>query len=139
LFGIAGILGLLAGIYMSLVGQFSTVVDYSRAAGTLSATLVLVLVASWALLRSLPRNLRLMRSGILLGERADRDTGYLSAAHRPDLVGRSGVALTDLRPAGTGRFEEERVDVVAENGWIPAGTGIRVVRSEGYRNVVLPE
>ena len=139
LFGIAGILGILAGIYMSLVGQFSTVVDYSRAAGTLSATLILVLVAGWALVRTLPRNTRLQRSGILLGERADRATGYLSADERPDLVGRSGVALTDLRPAGTGRFDTERLDVVAENGWIPAGTGIRVVRSDGYRNVVLPE
>ena len=137
-FGIAGIVGILASIYLSLVGRFATGVDYGQAAGVLSATVLLIIVASWALLRTLPSNRRLLRAGVLLGEAAGRDTGYISTARRPELVGAMGRAATDLRPAGTGEFDDERLDVVADVGWVEAGTPIRIIRSEGYRLVVRP-
>ena len=57
---------------------------------------------------------------------------------RVDLVGQEGVALTDLRPAGTARIGAERVDVVTEGEYVSQGAPIRVVRSEGYRHVVMP-
>jgi hypothetical protein len=44
--------------------------------------------------------------------------------------------MTDLRPAGTGEFGEERVDVVTESEWIEHGSRIRIVSSQGYRHVV---
>ncbi|MGH7477669.1 MAG: NfeD family protein [Longimicrobiales bacterium] len=135
-FGVAGIAGMLAGIYLSLVGSFATMADYSTAAGVLSAAVVLVLVSAWVLLRTLPRNRRLISSGVMLREETGRETGYVSAAVRGELVGLEGVAATDLRPAGTGVFADERIDVVAESGWIQSGTPIRIVRSEGYRHVV---
>lgn len=135
-FGILGILGILGSIYLSLVGSLSTAVDYSHAAMILSLSVLIVVVSAWALLRHLPRSRRLLRSGILLGESMARETGYASAAVRADLVGRRGTAITNLRPSGVGRFGEERVDIVAEEGWLEAGTPIEVVRSEGYRHVV---
>ena len=135
-FGLLGIGGVLASVYLSLVGNLSTIADYSQAAVVLSASVLLVLVSGWVLIRTLPSNRRLTRSGILLGEDTGRDVGYLSARVRSELVGREGVALTDLRPAGVGRFEGERVDIVAEEGWLEAGTPIRITRSEGYRHVV---
>ncbi len=54
------------------------------------------------------------------------------------MLGREGVAMTDLRPAGTVLIGEERVDAVSESEWIEDGTVIRVVSSEGYRLVVRP-
>jgi membrane-bound serine protease (ClpP class) len=139
LFGVGGILALLASIYLSLVGHLATGVDYSYAAGALSAVILLVLVSAWALIRALPQSGRFARSGILLGESMTRDRGYLSAAVRSDLVGAVGVAVTDLRPVGTGKFGDEKIDVTAEDSWISAGTPIRIVRSEGYRHVVRAE
>jgi membrane-bound serine protease (ClpP class) len=62
--------------------------------------------------------------------------GYISAALRADLVGKDGVALTDLRPAGTATIAGERVDVVTEGEYLSQGSAVRVVRSEGYRHVV---
>ncbi|MFW6078124.1 MAG: NfeD family protein [Gemmatimonadota bacterium] len=135
-FGIAGIVGILASIYLSLVGQFATGADYAEAAVGLSATLLLVLVSAWILVRRLPSNRRLLRSGVLLGEVAERDTGYVSSEARAELVGAEGVALSDLRPAGVAEFGDERLDVVAEGGWIEEGTRVRVLHSEGYRVVV---
>ena len=70
--------------------------------------------------------------------KGDRAKGWASATRRPDLVGREGVALTDLRPSGTALFGEERVDAVSESEWIEEGTEIKVVSSEGYRVVVRP-
>jgi membrane-bound serine protease (ClpP class) len=61
--------------------------------------------------------------------------GYVSAP-ATELVGRDGVALTDLRPAGTARFGNERVDVVTEGEYVAQGSPVRVIRSEGYRHVV---
>jgi membrane-bound serine protease (ClpP class) len=135
-FGVLGIGGILASIYLSMIGSMSTLVDYTNAAMVLSASMLIVLVSGWAIMRTLPKNMRLYRSGILLGEVTGRDTGYLSATVRGELVGRRGVAVTDLRPAGVGRFEGERIDIVAEEGWLTAGTAIEIVRSEGYRHVV---
>lgn len=135
-FGILGIGGILASIYLSMIGSMSTLVDYTNAAMVLSASMLIVLVTGWVIMRTLPKNMRLYRSGIMLGEVTGRETGYLSAAVRGELVGRRGVAVTDLRPAGVGRFEGERVDIVAEEGWLTSGTPIEIVRSEGYRHVV---
>ena len=90
------------------------------------------------LLRKLPKTGRFTTSGLMLGEATDRERGYLSQPARDELVGSLGVALTDLRPAGTGRFGNERVDVVSDASWISAGTPIRIIRAEGYRHVVEP-
>jgi membrane-bound serine protease (ClpP class) len=88
----------------------------------------------YAWFRHLPTSTRF--SGLLLHQSVDRAGGFLSAPERHDLVGQDGVATTDLRPSGTATFGEERVDVVADGEYIPAGTRIRVVRAEGYRQVV---
>jgi membrane-bound serine protease (ClpP class) len=138
LFGILGIGGIAGGIYMSLLGSLPTVQDFSRAAGVLSTTLLLLLVTGWALLRHLPKSTRLFKSGIFLGTRTDRAIGYESAERRTDLVGAEGVAATDLRPSGVGMFGDEKVDIVSESEWIEEGTPIRVVSAEGYRRVVRP-
>lgn len=136
--GIAGVLAVLGSVYLSLVTHLSSEADMSQAAGILSAALLVVIIAAWALLRALPRSGRFSKSGMMLADATDRATGYISSPVRDELVGKTGVALTDLRPAGAAQFGDERVDVVSDNVWISAGTPIRIVRSEGYRHVVAP-
>jgi len=135
-FGILGGIAILAGIYMSLLGGIPTTQDYTRAGMVLSMTIGLVVVSSWFLMRRLPANRRLTRLGIFLGEETGRETGYTSSVRRDELLGKEGTAITDLRPAGTGLFDDERVDVVSEQEWIEEGSPIRIVASEGYRHVV---
>ncbi len=55
---------------------------------------------------------------------------------RADLIGNLGVALTDLRPAGTARFGDDRVDVVTQGDFIPHGSTIKVLHVEGNRVTV---
>ncbi|HSJ14829.1 MAG TPA: NfeD family protein [Longimicrobiales bacterium] len=140
-FGIAGIAGgvaLAAGFYLSLVSDMASAGDYIQALGVFSVSVLVVIVVAWALLRHLSRGRRAGTSGFLLGEATSRERGYISAAVRTELVGATGVALTDLRPAGAARIGDERVDVVSDADFISAGTPVRIVRSEGYRHVVQP-
>lgn len=136
IFGVLGIGGVAAGLYMSMLGSFPTTADLAQATGVLGASVIMMVVTGWALLRRIPTSGRLARRGILLETETDRSLGYISAAVRADLIGREGVADTDLRPTGAGLFGDERIDVVSETGWIPRGGRIRVVQSQGYRHVV---
>jgi len=138
LFGVLGGVGVLGGIYMSMIGGLPTLPDFAQAGAILSTSLLIILITSWALLRHLPQSSRLAKSGIFLLAKGKRKDGWASAPSRPELLGREGVAMTDLRPAGTVLIGEERVDAVSESEWIEDGTVIRVVSSEGYRLVVRP-
>jgi membrane-bound serine protease (ClpP class) len=61
---------------------------------------------------------------------------------RPDplprgaLLGRQGIALSDLRPAGVARIDGHRIDVVTDGEWLAAGDPVTVISDEGYRRVV---
>jgi len=55
---------------------------------------------------------------------------------RMSLLGKDGVAMTDLRPAGTAKIEGQRWDVVTEGSFILKHTKVVVVQVEGSRIVV---
>ncbi len=68
----------------------------------------------------------------------------ISAAPDADLVGligRTGVAVSPLRPSGLAEFDGRRVHVVAGIGFVDSGERVRVREVEGSRVVVdaLPE
>ena len=135
-FGVLGGLALVGGIVLAQVGAYPTGADFAQAGTVLTVSTLLVGVAAWLILRSIPGNWRLKRSGVLLPESTDRDEGYTSADVRSDLEGAVGVAITALRPAGVGLFQDERMDVVSESEWIEEGTRIRIISAEGYRHLV---
>jgi membrane-bound serine protease (ClpP class) len=140
-FGIAGIAGIAAigsSMFLSLLPSYATAADVSAAAGILSVAGIAVILIGWALIRHLPGSGRFARSGLMLSDSTSRETGYSSANVRGELVGASGVAVTDLRPSGVVKIGDERIDVVAESDWISSGTPVRVVSAEGYRHVVRP-
>ena len=63
-----------------------------------------------------------------LGEQQASE-GQLRKA-REALIGKTGVALGDLRPIGTALIEDARVEVMSEIGFIPANTNVRVVSAD---------
>jgi membrane-bound ClpP family serine protease len=64
-----------------------------------------------------------------------RSVGELGVAN-PDLLDRTGVAISQLRPSGAAYINGKRVDVVTEGTLIDQGASIRVVALEGIRVVV---
>ena len=55
---------------------------------------------------------------------------------QPELLHKTGTALTDLRPSGKALIAGRRVDVVTEGGMVERGSPVRVVAVEGMRVVV---
>jgi membrane-bound serine protease (ClpP class) len=58
-----------------------------------------------------------------------------TAAHAPTepekWMGHEGVALTDLRPAGSARLNGAKVDVITSGEHLESGTAIKVIRVDG--------
>jgi membrane-bound serine protease (ClpP class) len=137
-FGLAGILGILAilaALVMSVVGSGATPEFFMLAAGRIILSLLVALVASFMLLRFLPRT--------PFGRRLILDTG-LGAGHEygsaPESdarwLGKRGRTTSPLRPAGIADIEGVRVDVVSEGDLIEPGTPVEVTRVDGNRIVV---
>jgi membrane-bound serine protease (ClpP class) len=136
-FGLAGVLaiGLFgAAIVLAMTGTAATLSDFTRALAVLGASAVITIAVIYAWVRHLPNSSRL--TGLFLRDKLPAGGGFISAPVREDLIGRQGVATTDLRPAGTALVGGERVDVVTEGEFIAQGSALRVLRSEGYRLVV---
>lgn len=64
------------------------------------------------------------------------DKGYISAPLPKDLVGKTGVARSILRPAGIVDIDGQPVNVVTEGDFYEAGTKVIVIRVDGTGIVV---
>ncbi len=136
-FGIAGILGAFligAAVVLAMLGSFPTGGDVVQALAVLGASVFITLAVAFAWFRHLPNSRRFR--GLIHQESSLSAEGYVSALPRGDLVGKQGVALSDLRPAGVAHVDGERIDVVTEGEYISAASSIEIVRAEGYRHVV---
>ncbi len=143
-FGFAGLFGI-ALVLVSLVGAMVRFFPgggfglpaWSTLQGPVFNTAVaLVGAGAGALLlgRFLPRS-RLFGRLTLSADTAAAD-GYVAAPDSSPLVGKSGVALTPLRPAGAARFDGDRLDVVTSGEFLDAGVPVRIIEARGSHIVV---
>ncbi|WP_152560759.1 NfeD family protein [Thermus caliditerrae] len=122
-FGIAGALG---------VGSILASVYFTFGENALMVIAIAVIALGLGLLvvfRFLPRT-RPARALVLESIISEHATGDEVE------IGAIGVALTDLRPGGVARFGNKRIDVVANRGFLPKGTALRVVEVRGPTVVV---
>jgi membrane-bound serine protease (ClpP class) len=137
-FGFAGILGILAllgALIMSVVGSGATPEFFMLAAGRIMLALLAAMIASFLLLRFMPRT----PFGRRLILQAELGAGQeYGSAPESDVswLGKRGRASTPLRPAGIADIEGARVDVVSDGDLIEAGARVEVVRVDGNRIVV---
>jgi len=133
--GVGGIIALAAGLGMTLVGAGATTSVIIGAFGRVAISILLALAGGLALLRMLPR-LPFGRR-LVLDAQMGAEQGYTSPPESDRLqLGRTGTALSPLRPAGVAEIEGSRVDVVSDGGFIEAGAAIEVTRVDGNRVVV---
>jgi membrane-bound serine protease (ClpP class) len=133
--GVAGILALTIGFGMALVGAGATSAVIISAFGRVAISILLALGSGLALLRVLPR-LPFGRRLVLETE-MDADRGYSSSPEGDRRrLGRTGIALSPLRPAGLAEIDGERVDVVSDGTFVESGAVIEVTRVDGNRIVV---
>jgi membrane-bound serine protease (ClpP class) len=133
--GILGILALLAALVMSVTGSGATPEFFMLAAGRIIAALLVAMVASFLLLRFMPRT----PFGRRLILQTDLGTGQqYGSAPESDMrwLGKRGRTASPLRPAGIADIEGTRLDVVSEGEHLEPDTPIEVVRVDGNRIVV---
>ena len=130
--GVAGVLGAIA-LFAAVVLAFGTAFSYV-AAQAISIAIVLTAVAFFVASRVLPKNAVARR----LGFRGTQGPEYVASEDHRDLIGRSGVATSFLRPAGVVSVDGRRVDVLTEGDFVPAGSLVKVSRVEGARIFVHP-
>ncbi len=129
-----GMFGLIAGALILFADIIAF--DHGQATGWafVAAEVVLVPWVVWMGFKLLPK-LPFGRRMLLEGPVTPPDGGLPDHAA---LQGQTGVALTDLRPAGMARLGDERLSVVSLGGLIDENTPIIVVAVEGTEIRVRP-
>lgn len=125
---VAGTLGVMALIGAVIVAfGISTVCGFYVTLGVVAlSSLTVVLWIKFFPRSSIGRQMTLSEDG----------KAFKSSESRSVLLGKTGVAHSELRPAGFALIDGARVDVVSDGGLIPPGQRVKVVRVEGNRVVV---
>jgi len=131
-FGIAGGTGLV----LLITGIILTARTPFEAAMMVLFLILLTALVLAVILRSAKKGK--LAKKMILHSAARHENGFRTSSDTSGLVGLEGVALTVLRPAGSGGFDGQRLDVVTEGVFLDKGTKIRIVRTEGRRIVVIP-
>lgn len=129
-FGAAGGLGILL-----------LAVDIVITAKTLQQGLILTAAAAVIVLLFLLLGARLMSRGklpgkLILHEENGEAEGFRSSRDPEELVGKQGIAVTVLRPAGIMELDRRRWDVVTRGEFLPEGSSVVVEEVSGGRIVV---
>lgn len=138
-FGVAGILGIIlmiSGLFLGLIGDFE-MTDRSLisvAIIQLAAVFVGTGIFIYLLSKILPKTNIWNR--LILQEHSPGKSGYTAKPIFDHLIGVEGIALTDLRPAGSAIINDQRIDVVTEGDFISHNSSIIVKAVEGSKIVV---
>lgn len=73
---------------------------------------------------------------IILSEELNTEKGYISSKDLNYLLGKEGIASTDLRPSGIGDFEGINFDVITSGNYIVKGTPIIIAEVKGSKLIV---
>ena len=128
--GVSGVIALIAVVVMQLGWGNPRVALYVIAI----ALLVIILGLVW-IIRSFQKG-RLSKSFLVLRDSSDGTSVPEIANAKADLLGKSGIAVTILRPAGIAEIEGRRVDVTTAGEFIPKGSPVTVVKAEGMHILV---
>lgn len=129
-FGILGLLGSASLIVGVVRAAYSTShVALSLGVASVCALIVIIIVA-------IVFKKRGVWNRFILSDSLTKEKGYIPVLSKDNLLGKEGISVTPLRPAGTVTIEGERVDVVTDGEFIAKNTAVCVMKVEGSRIVV---
>lgn len=121
-FGMTGFLG--------IVSILAAIVLTAESIGQGVVMFLVILVVVLVLMFLAYRVVASKRSPLILKDSVNEDHGTDDLAY---YLGKEGVALTILRPAGKGDFDGVRLDVLTEGGFVGNGEAIVVSGIEGKK------
>lgn len=125
--GITGIICLITGIFLAA--------DNIKEGAIITLVIIVLLAVMMFILLKLLASGKL-KSPIVLQEEQTNESGYISAGDLQYLLGKEGVALTDLRPSGKGDFEGISFDVIADGSYITKDTKVMIQKVQGSKLIV---
>lgn len=129
-----GIIGLIGGSLMiaSLLfaGESVTHMAYS-----IIIAMFIALVGMVIIMKFFGKKLHVFNK-LVLKDATTTEEGYVSNENRLDLIGKTGVTQTAMRPSGVILVDNERIDAVSEGSFINKDKQIVIIKVEGSRIVV---
>lgn len=137
-FGIPGILGIIfivTGLTLSMTGNIGFDFSGIPVAGLVKSFFIVIIAMFAAILLSFYFGRKILTTTtfghLALDSVQDKEDGYTSSINAyENMIGKSGVAFTVLRPAGKVKIGDEIFDASAEAGYIENGDKIKVT---GYQ------
>ena len=125
--GITGGICLVAGIFLTA--------DSVETGLTITLIVAVILALMFTVILAL-FHMKKIKSPIVLQEELKAEKGYLSTSDLEYLVGKEGIAATDLRPAGKCDIEGIIFDVRSEGKYIAKGQKVRIIRIQGNTLII---
>lgn len=150
-FGVAGISGVIiafTGLVLSMVDNIIFEFEFHaiEALGIVLKSFMIVAISIFlAFILSLYLSQKMLTSNtfswIVLNSTQKKDEGYVGVdSKQKDVIGQTGIALTNLRPSGKVEIEDELYDAKSEIGFIERGQQVKVIKySSGQIYVVKAE
>ena len=131
-FGVPGALG----IVFLIVGVIVTAETVEQ--GILMGVVILAILAVMLTIVLYSASKGRLSKKLILKDATDRQSGFSGTEDMKYLLGKSGKAVTPLRPAGCADLDGVRLDVVTRGEFIDKDVPVTVIEVEGNRIVVEP-
>ena len=131
--GVSGVIALIAVAVMQFGWGNARVASY-----IVAITLLVIILGIVWIIRSLQRG-KLSKSFLVLNAQSDGESVPEIKNAKQELIGKSGVTVTPLRPSGIAEFDGKRVDVMTAGAFIERGKAVVVVKAEGMHILVREE
>ncbi len=120
-----------------LAGGIVIFFNYSTVAGWIGIVVAILMIPTVLILayKMFPKT-RFGKAVTLTPPKRDLGDAIPDTDRLKELVGRTGVVLSDLRPVGMCDFSGRRVECVAETGYIEKDSKVAVIRVEGTQLTV---
>lgn len=131
-FGVPGALG----IVFLIVGVIVTAETVEQ--GIFMGVIILAILAVMLTIVLYSASKGRLSKELILKDATDRQSGFSGTEDMKYLLGKSGKAVTPLRPAGCADLDGVRLDVVTRGEFIDKDVPVTVIEVEGNRIVVEP-
>ena len=124
-----------SGIISLVLGIIFTADSVSE--GIIMAIIVIVLLGIMLAVAMTILSSKKIKSPMVLREDVKGEQGFLESSDLEYLVGKEGIATTDLRPAGKGNFDGIEFDILSGGSYIKKGQNIVINKVKDNKLVVV--
>lgn len=129
-FGLPGI----SGIILVVLGSIFAMGSFTTALMSVSIAIIITTLITLLLIKYGRRSP--IFDKIILNTQQKDEEGYLSVNTKDEYLGKEGIAVTELRPAGIIDIDGVRLDALSNGDFIKKNTKVKVIKVEGSKIIV---